>query len=249
MTAVQKGVSITHFLAGIAGGLSLLGGPSLLWAQGPDPYPFILNAVRNSLSAPRFYAEVTGWERTGNNPTRQYLMRCWYEGGKLLVEAYEDAKIRLLLVNDGRYVWRYDPVANEYTFLPQGSTFQEVIGTIVAWSRKEMQRPMRLLALSPRWLTAPSSNVQPTYVEVWQSTGQGNSWRGTSLRFDFDAPHPAGKMDKLYIYERYDITGGGTREGEFTMTFSYPANSFGIPFTFVPPPGSRPAADLPRRIP
>lgn len=217
--------------------------------QGPDPYPFILNAVQNTLTQPRFYAEVVGWERVGNNPTRHYLTRLWQEGGKLLIETYEDGKARLTLVADGRYIWRYDPVAKEYTFLTQSSTFQGTMNTVVAWSRKETQRPMRLLALSPRWLTAPSSNVQPTFVEVWQSTGQGNSWRGTSFRFDFDAPHPAGKMSRLYIFERYDMAKGGLREAEFTMTFSYPPSSFGFPFTFVPPPDSRPAADLPRRIP
>ncbi len=233
----------------LVGGCSLFGGSTVLGALGPDPYPFILQAVQNTLSQPRFYAEVVGWERTGSAPVRQYLTRCWYEGGKLFIEAYEDSKARLVLVVDGRYVWRYDPVAKEYTFLPQSSTFQETLGTVVAWSRKEMQRPMRLLARSPRWLTSPSSNVQPTFVEVWQSTGQGNSWRGTSLRFEFDAPYPTGKMSKLHIYERYDMAGGGTREAEFTMTFSYPSDPFGFSFTFVPPPDSRPAADLPRRVP
>ncbi|MCH8274979.1 MAG: hypothetical protein IH851_09335 [Armatimonadetes bacterium] len=213
-----------------------------------DPYAFILSAVDRSLGEARLYLDMTGWEAVTGREDRLFRTQVWIQGSNLYVESHLNGNLRLSIVADGQKVWRYDAVANEYTFLSQPGTIGETLGLAVAWARNEAQRPLRLLARSPRWLVIPRSNVEPTFVEVWQTTGEGEKWRGTILQFSFDAPSPDGRMDRLEIVERFDTGRNGLREAEYTARFSYPASPFDFEFEFVPPKGAKPAADLPRRI-
>ena len=231
----------THFVAGLA--LMSAG----VAAQQADPYGPILAAVNNSLDEPRIFLQVDGKSQLEGSE-ESYLTRIWIQGRQLWLEGSISGKPRITIIADGKHVWRYDPAANEYTFLKQDPDLTLTLAVVVAWAREEAQRPLRLLAHSVRWLVKPLSDVQETEVKIWQTTGSGENWRGTILDFRFDAPSfPEGRMLSLTIEERFDQPDGKLKHARHTAKFYYPDVPYGFVFEFKPPPGAKPAADLPRR--
>ncbi|MBA3725276.1 MAG: hypothetical protein H0W86_02215 [Armatimonadetes bacterium] len=212
-----------------------------------DPYAQIERAVDISLRHPQVIVDVGGSMQLGNRPAEQYRLRTYIQGKKMLADAFVNDERRLMILADGAKVWRYDPIKNEYTYLSQPETIQKTFGVAVAWARSEMQRPLRLLAQSSRWLINPTMEQQPNHVRLHTVVQVGNEgdWRGTDLNFYFS--ETSGAMQSFTIRERIDMPGRTLKVSDFMGTFLYP-ETFTYPFTFTPPRGSKPAADLPSRI-
>ncbi|MGI8924262.1 MAG: hypothetical protein ACR2HJ_09555 [Fimbriimonadales bacterium] len=212
-----------------------------------DPYTQIERAVDISLRHAQVIVDVGGWTQMGNSPAEQYRLRVYIQGKKMLADAFVNDERRLMVLADSAKVWRYDPAANEYTYLAQPDTIQKTFGVAVAWARSEMQRPLRLLAQSSRWLVNPTIESESHHVRLHTvvPVGSEGDWRGTDLNFYFS--QTSGAMQSFTIRERIDMPGRTLKVSDFTGTFLYP-ETFNYPFTFTPPRGSKPAADLPSRI-
>lgn len=224
--------------------LALMLGAALL--QQPDPYAAIQAAVKQSLSQPQVYVDVSGSVKYGNKTAATYLMRFYIQGQKFILDSYVDDKRRMLVIADGNKVWRYDPIVNEYTFLDEPKDITAAFGVAAAWMRSEAQRPVRLLAASARWLMNPQSEVRPDRVRIFALKPVGAAdWRGTEIRFIFDGDY--GKLQTYSIEER-ENAGAGVKKTRFDATFIYTQPFTNVTFAFKPPPGAKPAADLPIRI-
>jgi hypothetical protein len=165
------------------------------------------------------------------------------EGNVLAQQFVNDVRI-LDLTADGRKVWRYDPVANEYTFLNQPEMFSQTMSLVAGWSRSQLQRPLRTMAGGVRWLVAPRFEEGDDFVRVYQTRPlPGGDWRGTDIKFKFD---DQGRVDRFTIEDRLD-TLGGFKQVWLDGLFAYPT-SLNVNFQFTPPRGAKPAADLPVRI-
>lgn len=208
----------------------------------PDYYAVIEAAAARSVSEPRFILDVGGSETTGNR-TERFQLRLFVENGKVSAEQIVDGRQRLLIIADGTKVWRYDPVANEYTFINQPDTLRKTLSLAAGWSRSQLQRPLRLAALSVRWLVAPSFEPGENWIRVYQTRNEPN-WRGTDMSFRFDERQ---RLDRFVIEDRHD-TLAGFKQVTMEGLFAFP-NSMNVSFSFTPPAGAKPAADLPPRPP
>lgn len=212
-------------------------------AQNRDSYPRIEAAVALSMGQANVVLDVGGWQVTGR--TRQNLqLRVYAKEGNIFAQQFIDDVRKLDLIADGRKVWRYDTVANEYTFLDQPETLIKTMSLVSAWSRSQLQRPLRMMAGGVRWLVAPRFEEGDDFVRVFQTRPLPNQdWRGTDVKFTFD---DQGRVHRFTIEDRLD-TLGGLKHVWLEGLFAYPA-TLNVNFKFTPPPGSKPAADLPVRI-
>lgn len=218
-----------------------------------DPYAEIAFATRGSLSNPRVILDVGGSVQVGDQTPKQLRQRIYIQGLNTIVDAYVDDVRQLLIVADGKKVWRYDPVKKEYTFLDQPGSNQldqveamrPVFGIAAAWARTDMQRPLRLLALSSRWLLDPHVDFADRNIRLSTRVDmENNDWRGSEINFYMAED---GSLDHFTIQERLAMPDGKVKQTNFVGTFVYPPK-FDFPFTFVPPKDAKPAADLPIRI-
>lgn len=212
-------------------------------SQTRDLYARIESAVAASMAQANVLLDVGGWQQTGR--TRQNLqLRVYAKEGNAIAQEYVNDIRRLDLLTDGQKVWRYDPVINEYTFMAQPENFQKTMSLMAGWSRSQLQRPMRIMAGGVRWLVRPMFEDADDFVRVFQTKPlPGGDWRGTSIKFTFDEK---GRIDRFTIEDRLD-TLGGFRHVWLEGLFTYPL-SLNVNFKFSPPPGAKPAADLPVRI-
>lgn len=211
--------------------------------QERDPYLPIEAALRLTLSQTNIVMDVGGWQQIGRD--RQSLqLRAYAKGGNILVEQYIRDVRRLLLISDSTRVWRYDPVANEHTYMAQPPDPLKTAELVAAWSRSQFQRPLRILAGSVRWLVAADSQRGEDFVRVFQTRPlAGEDWRGTDIKFTFD---DQGRLDRFTIEDRHD-TASGFKHVWLEGLFAYP-DVLNVAFKFEPPRGSRPVGDLPIRI-
>lgn len=215
-----------------------------------DPYFVIAGAVKQAHETGQFVLDVGGMVQTGSTSIQSQL-RIYVKAEKFLADGFIDNERKQQIVCDGSKVWRYDPVKNEYSYLAKPDDTIKSFGLAAAWARTEFQRPLRLLAMSSRWLTSPKVTflpdaAAPESVRLSQVKQLSNGdWRGTDLLFEFDAPN--GKMRQLTIQERQDLPSGNLRVSQYVATFHYPP-VLNMSFLFKPPSGSKPAADLPARI-
>lgn len=216
-------------------------------------YQQIELSLRQTQSAARVFMEATGWTKDGSTSTA-YEVRIWRESrnepdtfpDRLFVEGYVDGALRLVIVADGKLVWRYDPIRKEYTFLSQGGGPADAIATAVAWVRQEGQRPLRLfIPRNYRWLTRPDGTVTPYGAEIRQVMPYGGDWRGTYLHWYFT---PAQALDRLVIHEKFELTPGTLTESYMDVRLIYPSSPFTFAFRPSIPSDAKPAQDLPRRI-
>jgi hypothetical protein len=108
-----------------------------------------------------------------------------------------------------------------------------------------MQRPLRLLALSSRWLLDPHVDFADRNIRLSTRVDmENNDWRGSEINFYMTED---GSLDHFTIQERLAMPDGKVKQTNFVGTFVYPPK-FDFPFTFVPPKDAKPAADLPIRI-
>ncbi len=217
-----------------------------------DPQVVIGAAVSNSLSQSHLFAEQVGWEDERGRRVSDVLTRLWYKSPNLFyLESYLGSTMVLRIVADGSKVWRYNAVRNEYSFSQQPGGIQQTLQVMASWARREDQWLLRLLAGSSNWLVLPAVQYNPspaTIQEVVQEkiTWTGVDWRGERHTFRFDDFYPTGKMSRLVLESKTD-TRNGLRHSLYDTTFAYPAQ-FSFQITFAPPPGAKPAADLPGRI-
>lgn len=217
-----------------------------------DPDQVIGAAVGNSLAQPYVFIEQVGWEDLSSRRLADHLTRIWLEApNRVYLEAYKDGALALRVVADGAQVWRYDATRNEYSFSKQPAGLAQTLQVMAAWSRKEDQRLLRLLAGSSNWLILPDVYYLPSSASIREVVKErvrivGSDWRGERHAFRFDDFHPSGKMQVLRLEAKRD-TPNGLSHTYFESQFSYPP---GFPFQirFTPPPGAKPAADLPGRI-
>ncbi|GIV03380.1 MAG: hypothetical protein KatS3mg015_2210 [Fimbriimonadales bacterium] len=233
--------------------LASLFGVSAAWAQAVvDPDQVIGAAVGNTLAQPYVFIEQVGWENLRGNRVADHLTRVWIESpNRVYLEAYKDGALLLRVVADGSKVWRYDAVRNEYSFSQQPGTLSQTFQVMAAWSRKEDQHLLRLLAGSSNWLILPDVYYMPSSATINEVLKErvkavGADWRGEKHTFRFDDFYPAGKMQRLTLEAKRD-TPNGLSHTYFDSQFSYPAG-FSFTIQFTPPPGAKPAADLPGRI-
>lgn len=225
---------------------------SLAVAQ--DPQPIIIGAVNGSLAAPRVFVQMTGYKKFGSTLTEDYETRIYIQGQKFLIESYVDGTQKMQIVGDGARVWRYDPIKKEYSFLKLETwDLSKAFFTAAGWARTEAQRPIRLLAKSSNWLVNPLSRIvndafgEPVRIDLWQTTGTGPNWRGTIINFYLDPLND--RMDRVEIAEQIDVTTTVMHQAAYSIGFLYSDEPFKDSwFTFTPPAGSKPAADMPRRI-
>lgn len=201
-------------------------------------------AVAASVAQQNIVLDVGGWQRYGRSFER-FQLRLFSKEGKVYAEQFLNDEKRLVLIADGRKVWRYDPVANEYTFLDQPDTFAKTMSVVAGWSRLHLQRPLRMMGGSVRWLVNPQFEVNDSWVRVFQTRPlTGGDWRGSDTKFFFDDKR---RIEKLTVEDRQD-TPTGLKHVWFEGILAYP-DTLTVKFDFVPPRGAKPAADLPVRIP
>jgi hypothetical protein len=217
-----------------------------------DPQVVIGAAVSNSLAQGHLFAEQIGWVDERGRRVSDVLTRLWYKSPNLVyVESYLDGAMVLRIVADGSKVWRYNAVRNEYSFSTQPGGIQQTLQVMASWARREDQWLLRLLAGSSNWLVLPAVQYNPspaTIQEVVQEkiSWVGGDWRGERHTFRFDDFYPSGKMSRLVLESKVDAP-NGLRHSLYDTTFSYPAQ-FSFQISFTPPPGAKPAADLPGRV-
>ncbi len=226
----------------VIGTLALLAASCAL-AQNRDAYPRIESALALSMAQANVVLDVGGWQQTGR--TRQNLqLRVYAKDGNALAQQFINDVREIDVIADGKKVWRYDTVANEYTFLDHPENLVKTMSLIAAWSRSQFQRPLRMMAGGVRWLVAPTFEEGDDFVRVYQTRPTpGGDWRGTDIKFTFD---DNGRVDRFTIEDRLD-TLAGFKHVWLEGLFAYPA-TLDVSFKFSPPPGSKPAADLPVRI-
>lgn len=211
-------------------------------AQNENPYAVIEAAVAASQGQANIVVDVGGWQQAGRQNQR-FQLRLFAKEGKFHAEQFVDGTKLLAIVADGTKVWRYDPILNEYTFMNQPEDFVKTLSLVTGWSRTQLQRPMRALAGSVRWMVAPQFETGDNWVRVFQTRPFGEDWRGTDARFTFD---DRSRLDRLTIEDRLDLM-TGFQHTWLEAQFAYP-QTLNVDFTFKPPAGSRPAADLPARL-
>lgn len=211
-----------------------------------EPYQQIQDAVKRSLGEAQMYVGISGWTRVSNGPRENYRIRIYYKDNKLAVDSFVNDERKLLIIADGKKLWRYDPVANEYTFMAQPEAIQQTFGIAAAWVRTEVQRPIRLFAGSARWLIRPQFVATADQVRIFDRVDTNGDWRGTDLNFQFDQPN--GKLQSFTIDQKLPTAYGGVQESRFTGTCIYSQPFNNVSFRFIPPAGAKPAADLPKRI-
>lgn len=217
-----------------------------------DPQLVIGAAASNSLAQSHLFAEQIGWVNERGRRVSDVLTRLWFKSPNLFyLEAYLDGAMVLRIVADGGKVWRYNAVRNEYSFSSQPVGIQQTLQVMASWARREDQWLLRLLAGSSNWLVLPVVQYNPspaTIQEVVQEkiTWVGGDWRGERHTFRFDDFYPSGKMSRLVLESKVDVQ-NGLRHSVYDTAFSYPAQ-FNFQISFTPPPGAKPAADLPGRV-
>jgi hypothetical protein len=213
-------------------------------AQVRDMYPVVEAAAAATAAQPNIVMDVGGW-RQGGPTSERFQLRFFAKDGKVYAEQFLHDVKRLVVIADGQRVWRYDPIANEYTYLAQPKTFQKTVEVVAAWSRHALQRPIRLIAQSARWLVIPKFEAEDNWVRAFQTKPVGvDDWRGTDTRFEFDNK---GRLKTLSVEDRLE-TATGLSHTWLEAVFAYP-ETLDVNFTFTPPRGAKPAADLPVRIP
>lgn len=217
-----------------------------------DPQVVIGAAVSNSLAQSHMFAEQIGWEDVRGRRISDTLTRIWYQNPNLIyIESYQNGTMVLRIVADGSKVWRYNAIRNEYSFSVQPGGLQQTLQVMASWARREDQWLLRLLAGSSNWLVLPAVQYNPspaTINEVVQEkvSWTGGDWRGERHTFRFDDFYPSGKMARLVLESKTD-TPTGLRHTLYDTMFAYPGQ-FSFQISFTPPPGAKPAADLPGRI-
>ena len=215
-----------------------------------DLYPQVETAVAAAQVEPNIVMDVGGWQQLAGK-TDRFQLRLFTSAGKVYAEQFVNDTKRLVIIADGVKVWRYDPVVNEYTFMNQPSTgdpiadFRRTLELVAAWSRKQLQRPIRTLAGSVRWLVMPQFEGERHSVRAFQTRPVGGSdWRGTDTKFSFD---DHGRLIGITAEDRLDLKAGFEHTWlEGILTFPPTIN---VTFAFTPPRGAKPAADLPVRLP
>ncbi len=216
-------------------------------AQQLDPYVVLASAIKQSLTQAQVYIGVGGSIQYGNTAPVAYTMRFYIQGNKAIIDTYVNDERKLLVIADGVKIWRYDPNVKEYTYIKQPEDMAATFGIAAAWSRAEVQRPIRLLAGSVRWLLNPQNETHPDHVRLFEVKPLGqNDWRGTDLNFQLDGDF--GKLQSYTIEERIDLPGGILKRLRYDAAFIYNRPFTNVSFSFTPPAGSKPAADLPHRI-
>jgi hypothetical protein len=226
-------------LSALAFGLSV---SSFALAQTENPYRRIESAMAMVRTQQNVMIDTTGWH-SADRRIERYQMRLSASGGKIHAEQYVDNVRKLLIVADGAKVWRYDPVLNEYTFMTQPETIEKTVSLVTAWSRKHLQRPLRALAGSVRWFTIPQFDEQENHTRVFQTKPVPGDWRGTDATFFYDDQN---RVERLTIEDKIDRM-TGLEHTWLEATFTFPASVPDV-FSFSPPAGAKPAADLPVRI-
>jgi hypothetical protein len=212
-------------------------------AQNENPYASIELAIAQTQAQSKIVMNVGGWNQTSEG-TQRFRLQLFSSGGKVYAEQFVDNTRRLIIVADGTKVWRYDPIVNEYTYMPQPEDFTKTISLVAGWSRKHIQRPLRALAGSVRWLTLPVFDSGRSHVRVFQTKPlPNNDWRGTDTTFLFDDRN---RVERISIEDRLDLPTGFERTWSDTI-FTYP-DTLNVLFEFKIPAGAKPAADLPVRI-
>jgi hypothetical protein len=226
----------------VVGTIIALGACTAALAQTENPYLRIEAAIAQTQAQANVTMDATGWETTAGR-TQHFQLRLFVSQGKVYAEQFVDNVRRLVVVAEGERVWRYDPLLNEYTFLKQPETPSKTVSLVTAWSRVQLQRPLRAVAGSVRWLTIPQFEDGRNHVRVFQTRPVRGDWRGTELMFVFDDQD---RMDRMTIEDKHDLT-EGFQHSWLESRFTYPA-TINVEFTFTPPRGAKPAADLPVRI-
>ncbi len=197
---------------------------------------------------------MTGYKRFGSTLNEDYETRIYIQNQRFLIESYVDSVIKTQIIGDGTRVWRYDPIKKEYSYIkPDSWDLSKALFTAAGWARNEAQRPIRLLAKSTNWLVNPQERIinnssgEPVRVDLWQTTGAGSDWRGTILNFYIDPL--LNRLERVEIAEQIDVTATVLHQSAFSIGFMYSDDPFKDSwFSFIPPIGSKPAADIPKRI-
>ena len=215
-----------------------------------DLYPTVESAVIAAQAQANIVMDVGGWQTSGGR-TERFQLRLFTKEGKVYAEQFVNDAKRLVIIADGKKVWRYDPVVNEYTFINQPNTgepqadFRRTLEMVAAWSRKQLQRPIRTLAGSVRWLVIPQFDGDRHWVRAFQTRPLGGEdWRGTDTKFSFD---DQGRLIGLTAEDRLDLR-TGFEHTWLDGVLAFPP-TLEVSFAFTPPVGAKPAADLPVRLP
>jgi outer membrane lipoprotein-sorting protein len=207
--------------------------------------PLLKSAVANTLAQPQVFIGVGGWGRLDDGPKETYRIRVYLQGNKFAAEAFVNDKYNLFLLGDGQKVWRYDPNVKEYTFVKQPEDLATAFAVSASFARAELQRVLRLLAGSLNWLVSPKGEADASHARLYSLRPlNGGDWRGSDLRFTLDGDY--GKLASFSMEDRLALQSGRVRRSQFDGTFIYD-RPFNFEFAFTPPPGSKPAVDLPKR--
>ena len=226
----------------VLGTFIALGTCAVALAQTENPYLRIESAIAQTQAQTNVIVDVGGWQTMGRQ-TQRFQLRLFTTDGKIYAEQFVDNTKRLIIVADGTKVWRYDPVLNEYTFMPQPVDFPKTMSLVTAWSRVHLQRPLRALGGSVRWLVMPQFEEGDDFVRMFQTRPVQGDWRGTDVKFSFDSRR---RMERISIEDKLDVT-LGFQHTWLEALFAYP-DTMNVTFSFTPPAGAKPAADLPVRI-
>jgi hypothetical protein len=197
-----------------------------------------------------------------NGAIETYEATLWLKGeDKFYIEAKINGQLRLTVIGvpdayaAGLKIWRYDHVLNEYSWVRRSAAgsvtpdaqvlLGQALKTAIAWSRREDQRQIRLLAKDGRWLPNPS-NQPPSgiWVRIYEFIATGANWQGTDIRVKFDTNVPE-RIERMEIYERFAVPTGGAKYSEFITTFDY-TTPVTRSFALQLPANAKPAADLPK---
>jgi hypothetical protein len=208
-----------------------------------DGYPLIEAAMAQTNAQAIIVMDAGGWQ-TQNNRTDRYQLRYFMKDAKIRVEQFVNDERRLIIVADGALVWRYDTLKNEYTYLKQPEERLKTVELVASWSRTQLQRPIRVLAGSIRWMVVPVFEYGNGWTRVHQTRPAGQDWRGTDVVFRYDDQN---RIERMTAEDKLDLT-AGFQHTWIEALFTYP-QTLDIDFSFKPPAGSKPAADLPVRAP
>lgn len=214
-----------------------------------EAYARLTTGADKGVATGRFTANMAAVITEGNNSPILHSTSLDFGLNTFELKTYVDGVLKQTIVADGKRVWRFDPVRNEFAFMTQPTDIKAAFGIASAWMRNENQRFIRLFAVGVRWMIKPICSYDDVtgQLNMTQLTTGGNQWRGTMASFFID-PDPA--KDLLYsmsIDERLDIPKLGLRVVAMDVNIDYSVPALPTPYTFAPPIGAKPALDMPNR--
>jgi hypothetical protein len=202
----------------------------------------VAQALRNLAEAPSAMVTVTGESRssTGSVP---FELRAWREGiDKFRIESIsgEGKQEKLLIVADGKYVWRWDDQRREYAVVEQPSGLANTLSCVQSLAPGTAAAPLRFLVGY-----APMPATCRYELQATDTTKDGSAYTvrcaQTGEEYVFTIRMPATGMPVLQAARHAQVRNVGRSRVTVTSQATFPTPETAIPglYRFTPPPGAR----------